>query len=212
MSTKINFSDTVIPQRITENLEHNRPQPYSLTANHTELPIKVLFLSVAKYLSSKKNKKAPAVFKFSDLVGNFLFAAIVEYVENDNKEMPGNWSFYFTTNIEDVPVVENGMYLFTDSEFLTIMSNVFVDKFGAEWLHPQAGVDVPNVAVNTLLTVAKQSNLADESDPTGTFVVEIPGFVSLESSYDTGTGERVITIIPDGPLKKVIKDDYAIQK
>ena len=164
-----------------------------------------MFLSKVKV--SKEDEASALVL--TDTAGNFKFAGIVEYHDNDDKDEPGNWSYVLTLNEEDLKSVEKSKklnkYLFGDDAFKSIFSDVSYDVACIQWQSSQHMYTTCCIIVDTIIQVLdREANTDDSVD------IELPQYVILSASVEEG--EKVFAITPSGELKSIIKDDKMISE
>lgn len=172
---------------------------------------KAFFAATAAYLSKVKVSKADeaVALVLTDLAGNFKFAGIVEYHENENPEEPGNWSFVLTFNEDDVKDLEKRKsvkkYLYGGESFKSVFDKVSYDIAAIEFQHEAYMFDACVIVIDTLKQIldreAKENEVVD---------IEFPGYFTASVSIEGG--EKVFAITPDGHLKEIIKDDIALEK
>lgn len=174
--------------------------------------VKAFFTATAAYLSHikvTKEEEAVAVI-LTDVGGVFKFAGIVEYHgNNENPDEPGNWSFMMTFNEEDVTDLERQKtvkkMLYNNEAFKGIFDKVAYDVAGIAFEHETYMYDACILVIDTLLQVldreAKENEVVD---------IELPGYFTASVGFEGN--EKVFSIVPDGHLKEIIKDDSALEK
>ena len=174
--------------------------------------IKAFFASTSAYLSKVKVTKSDeaVALVLTDISGNFKFAAIVEYHENnDNPDEPGNWSYVMTfdaatlDNIEKSKTVKKLLY--SSDAFKGVFDKVSYDIAGIQFQHQQYMFDACELVVDTLVQVldreAKDGEIVD---------IELPGYFTASVSVEDG--DKIFAITPDGHMKQIIKDDTALDR
>lgn len=177
--------------------------------NRPECIVKSFFASTAAYLSKVKvsdvNEAVALVLR--DPSGNFKFASIVEYHENEeNPDEPGNWSYVQTFNEEDVEILEKSKhvtrYLYGNEAFKSIFDKVSYD-IGVQFQHETYIYDACLLVIDTLHQVLDREAKAGE-----VVDIEFPGYFTASVSVEDG--EKVFAVTPDGHMKAIIKDDAAL--
>lgn len=174
--------------------------------------VKAFFASSAAYLSKVKVSKADEAVALilTDVAGNFKFAGIVEYHENDeNPDEPGNWSYVMTFNSKDVDNLEKHKtvkkMLYSSDTFKAVFDKVAYDVAGIQFQHETYMFDACLLVIDTLLQVldreAKEGEVVD---------IELPGYFTASVAVEDG--EKVFAITPDGHMKQIIKDDTALDQ
>lgn len=173
---------------------------------------KSFFAATATYLGKVKvSKEDEAVaLVLTDVSGNFKFAGIVEYHENEeNKDEPGNWSFTMTLNEDDIKAIEKNKelkkYLYGDDAFKNIFDKVSYDVGGIQFEHERYMYDACLLVVDTLVQVLDREAVENEIVD-----VEMPGYFT--ASVQVEGDEKVFAITPDGAMKALVKSDVALEK
>lgn len=198
----IKLMESQIPQNYSTGLYSEKD--YDLSADHTNIVADILFTGVAQCLGDVKDRKFPSAFVFEANNKDFIAAAIVEYYENeDDPSKPGNWSYTWTWYKDDVPQ-NSKIYRTTQPELSSYFRGVSQGKYG------MAFKDVAGITeVNRYLLVQIKKWL-DENAKEGEEVgVEEPGI--FQASVVVENGEKVFSLVPEGEIKKLIKDDSAIE-
>jgi len=162
-----------------------------------------VILGITDYLALAKSKKQSTAVAINDLKGNLLFAGIVAYHENENEEMPGNWSYEFTfdpEDIKDAKVVNS-----TDGQITRFVQTAASNQYNMYFGNPTMIQVTLETFANTLKRWLDQN--AREGEEVS--VIEEGFFVA---SAVVENGEKVFSVVPDGAMKKIIKDDAAIEK
>ncbi len=173
---------------------------------------KAFFAATSAYLSKVKVTKSDeaVALVLTDISGNFKFASIVEYHENnDNPDEPGNWSYVMTfdsatlDNLEKSKTVKKLLY--SSDAFKGVFDKVSYDIAGIQFEHQGYMFDACMLVVDTLVQVldreAKDGEIVD---------IELPGYFTASVSVEDG--EKVFAITPDGHMKQIIKDDTALDR
>lgn len=158
--------------------------------------------AISEYLGQVKSMEAKTALAIKDTKGNLILAGMVAYHENENEDLPGNWSFEFTFEEEDLEGCD--VKLSTEPYFQRVFSNTMYNLFGFELtdimtLQPCVEESI-NVLKKWLDTNAKEGEKVS---------VEEPGY--FVASVVVENGEKIFAIVPDGSMKRCIKDDSAIE-
>lgn len=174
--------------------------------------VKAFFAASAAYLSKVKVSKADeaVALVLTDIAGNFKFAGIVEYHENEeNPDEPGNWSYVMTFEEKTLETIEKSKslkkLLYSSDAFKAVFDKVAYDVAAIQFQHQTYMYDACLLVVDTLLQVldreAKDGEIVD---------IELPGYFTASVSVEDG--EKVFAVTPDGHMKQIIKDDTALDK
>ena len=163
----------------------------------------VLFTAVSTCLGNAKSKDHPVAFVIDEINGNFVMGAVVEYHEGKSAKDPGNWSYIWTFNAEDIP--DNAkIYKLTDPEIRPFFTSYSVKRFR------YSANDEYFVTCYLLMAKMISKWLSDnvsESDING---VELEGVFQARVAVEDGAVAK--SIEPAGEIKVLIKDDASIEK
>ena len=166
---------------------------------------KALIIGYTGFLGMVKNSKTPTALVIEDKEGNFIVAAVVEYNEESEQEETGNWNYFWTFYKEDIP--ENAtVYDIKSKQCHTTICEV-ANKFErAQYAGSEALISMSVIAFSTLREYLTQN--ANNGD--GGLELVYDNVFKASSTVD---GEDVkLSFIPDGQIKKMIKDDKANEK
>lgn len=170
---------------------------------HVEKVARVLFVGVTRALASIKDQTIPKAVVFKGLDGSFIAAAKIVYVKNDDSGSisSGQWSYAWTYNQEDVE----------DCQIVDVSSNsLIVPFFSSAALELESFVfdnrDTCILMMNLMLEMI-QSWVRENTKEGNDITLILPG--SFEATGSVEDGKIVVSIIPDGELKVLIKDDVA---
>ena len=176
-----------------------------------ERMLKSFIAATSVYLGKVKvsDPNVASALVLTDESGNFEFAGIVEYHENEeNKDEPGNWSYVLTLNEEDLTDLENTKevkkYLYGDDAFKVILDKVAYDIGGIEFQKDSFMYACCKILVETIVQVLDAEAVAND-----TVDIELKGSVTFSVSVEGD--EKVYAVTPDGAMKKLIKDDAALE-
>lgn len=198
MTTK--FEESSIPQNYAQYVS----SAYNLRIEPVwAKPIaETLFESITQHLKNIKEKGKSAI-RIDDKDGNFLIAGVVDYHDNDDAELPGNYSYEFTTNEEDIQNAQKVSKV-TDMEFLNTASIVGTNHS----MVFEKETDIIQLTSGVLKTIIGwlDSNAVEGQEVS----VELDGY--FVATVGVEDGEKIISIVPDGAMKRIIKDDASIEK
>jgi hypothetical protein len=194
--------ESQIPQNYSTGLYSEKD--YDVSPDFTNTLADILFTGVAMCLGDVKDRKFPSVFVFEENNSDFIAAAIVEYFENeDDPSKPGNWNYTWTWYKDDVPA-NSKIYRTTQSELSSYFRGVSQGKYG------MAFRDVAGITEVNRYFLIQVKKWLDENAKEGEEVgVEEPGI--FQASVVIEDGEKVFSLVPEGEIKKLIKDDSAIE-
>ena len=203
------FEETQMYQQYIVNCDTNG---YSFGGDDIpERMLKSFIAATSVYLGKVKvsDPNVAAALVLTDEAGNFEFAGIVEYHENEeNKDEPGNWSYVLTLNEEDLTNLENTKevkkYLYGDDAFKVILDKVAYDIGGIEFQKDTFMYACCKILIETIIQVLDSEAVANE-----TVDIELKGYVTFSVAVEGD--EKVYAVTPDGAMKILIKDDAALE-
>ena len=154
----------------------------------------------ADFLKQVKSKKEATALVYEDMKGNMIAAAIVEYLEGEDGN-PGNWSLVFTFDENDVKGREDikTYSIFGSGPKEVIAARAF-DDFRLRYASPDHLAQIDSLCFKLLYDFLDQNAVEGEK-----FVLSHEGY--FEASVEVVDGEKVMNLIPDGAIKRLIKDD-----
>lgn len=198
----IKLMESQIPQNYATGIYNEKA--YELGAEHTDKVADILFTGVTNCLAEVKKQDTPVAFVFEENNGDFIAAAVVQFLANeDDPTKPGSWSYIWTWYKDDVPSNAH-LYRCSDISMSIYFRGAGLSKYGIQW----EDVSAINECTRYLLAQIKSwlDNNAVEGEEVG--VVQDGVFQATVAIED---GEKVFSIVPDGEIKKLIKDDAAIE-
>jgi hypothetical protein len=198
----INLMESQIPQNYQTGIYNEKG--YELAPEHVDKIADVLFSGVTDCLADIKSKDIPVAFIFEQNNQDFIAGALVQFIPNeDDSTKAGSWSYVWTWYKEDIP--SNARLIrATDIEMSVYFRGTGMRKYGLQW----EDVNAINECCRYLLSKIK--SWLDENAVDGEEVgVELKGV--FQASVAVENGEKVFSIVPDGEIKKMIKDDSAIE-
>lgn len=159
---------------------------------------KSFIIGITDYLSEVKTKDKMNSVVVSDLKGNFIIAAAVSYTEGEDEKSPGNWNYFWTFDEKDIEdSVKHS--LSTDRLRIVINTRAF-QEFRVRFTTFDYITDL-GIRLFRMISDFLDQNAKDGE----TLNVECEGY--FVASVDVINGENVKAFIPDGAMKRLIKDD-----
>lgn len=198
------ITDTELFERIANALEY---KAILLEPEHLGKVIKVLFYGGTKLLGSVKSVDTPKALTFRKADGTFICGAKVSFKKNpDNPDdiSSGSWSYIWTFDEDDI---RDATEIIVDTK-MTVME--FFKAAGRTLFHMNFPDDsVANSIFNTIFELLGRY-LDDNASADEVFTLTMPGI--MEASSEVKDGKIIKTIVPDGEIKILIKDDDAYQE
>ena len=175
----------------------------------------LLFDSITNFMSKVKSTEGSVGFIAEDMDQNFTFGAVVEYHKNDNPDMPGNWSYTFTFDPNDMKDCIT-VYKMSSNEYKEVAIDLGEHYYGLDFeLDNSTNVmETKRILITQIMTNASKAIrqwVEENSVSPQPITTEIKNKVIIEAMLDE-TGTKVFAITPSGELKNVIKDDAAIEQ
>ena len=192
--------ETVIPETWSQELDDVYDNILHPTA--CEKIANTLVEGVSACLNAMKRQDKPVAFVFEEINENFIAGAVVEYHAGKNDD-PGNWSYIWTFNADDIP--DNAKIVkATDLSTHNFFTSASMRKYSFT-IDPESISVIYTVLLKTLSKYLEDN--ATKDDING---VEIPGVLQAQAAIE---GDEVVkSIEPLGEMKVLIKDDAAIEK
>lgn len=198
----IKLMESQVPQNFSSGLYNEKG--YDVGGDFTNIVADILFTGVAECLGDIKTKDFPVAFVFEENNKDFIAAAVVQYFENkDDKNKPGNWNYCWTWYKEDVPDTAR-LVRTTDIQLASYFRSVSQSKYGIAFEN-SAGI----TEVLRYLLVQIKKWLDENASETEEVSIGEEGI--FQASVVVENGEKVYSLVPEGEIKKLIKDDAAIE-
>jgi len=196
----MNFNESTIPMIYAQKMGE---ADLDWDANWTRKIYEVVVTGISDFLALAKSKNNKVAVAVRDLKGNFLMGAIVEYHSNENEDMPGNWSYEFSFDEKDLEGAT--VYLTTDTQFQKQLS---ATAYNLHRIQFEMEIHIETI-IELCVSILKQwlDMNAKEAEEVN---IELIGY--FVASVAIENGEKVIAIIPDGAMKRLIKDDAALEE
>lgn len=194
------FNETSIP--VNYSLDLKSKMMFEWDPQDADKIYATLVASMSRFLAIVKSKEAKKVaLVMKDLKGNFKMAGIVEYHENETKDLPGNWSY--TISFDEKSIEDANVFLTTETRFEQIVANVAHNLYGMMFKTQTYIHDMFGVAVDTLLKY-----LDDNAVEGKTVDVSLDGYAVFSTGIEDGN--KVFAAVPSEAMKVIIKDDAAL--
>ena len=201
----IKIENTNLAEDIKQEVENQLAGGY-LPAVHALRPFKVYMVAITRYLATVKNTKAPVAFTVTDAEGKFYVGAVVEYNDTSSEEdgTTGNWNYYWTFDENDIPK-EATVYDIKNKQTHQIIVKSSLSDCNAQFAGVDSLIKTASVIFGSLIKTLKDTAREDE-------VVELEYDGVFKCQAKVEDDEVVMSIIQDGLIKKMIKDDAALEE
>lgn len=165
--------------------------------------VETIVAGTTDFLSLVKTKEEATALTFDNVKGEMVMAAVVEYNENADGEGQGNWNYYFTFDAKDLEGKKR--YSISSTQVHTVIAKRGYELCRIRFASPNLITEY-SVIFATLIREFLETNAKDGAE----FTVEHEGYFMAASQVEDGVVEK--TLLPDGAMKRLIKDDAATEK
>lgn len=161
-----------------------------------------IIAGTADFLALVKTKDEGVAVTFDNIKGEMIMAAVVEYNDNADGEGQGNWNFYFTFNPKDLEGKKR--YPVSATQIHSVYAKRAYESYRMRFTTASYITDC-SVIFATLMREFLDTNAKDGEE----FSVEHEGYFLGTSAVEDGVVEK--SLLPDGAMKRLIKDDAATE-
>lgn len=178
-------------------IQEARVKSMNITLTDAIEIIQTTIAATSDYLSQVKSKDEKTALVFEDIKGNMIAAGIVEYVEGEDGN-PGSWAYYYSFDEKDIEDAKK--FSIYSSGPKQIYTNRAFDDYRMKFTSPDFIAQLVTIFMEVFVDFLDQN--ANENNK---FSVEHEGF--FVATVEVVDGEKVMNLIPDGAMKRLIKDD-----
>ena len=161
--------------------------------------LEAIIESSSDFLRMVKSKNKTALV-YKDMKGNFIVAAVVSYNEN-TEEGQDNYNYFWTFNEEDV--ADATVYDSSEARVQSLLATRMQESHG---LRPNTNhLVIMTEKILLGLTDYLQENAKEGEE----FQLEDEGYFVATVGVEDGV--IVKSMLPDGPMKTLIKDDATVE-
>ena len=164
--------------------------------------VETVVAGTTDFLAQVKAKDAGVALTFDNVKGEMIMAAVVEYNDNADGDGQGNWNYYFTFDPKDVEGKRR--YQISLTQVHSVIARRGYELCRIRFATPNLITDY-SVIFATLLREFLETNAKDGEE----FSVEHEGYFLATSAVEEGVVEK--SLLPDGAMKRLIKDDAATE-
>lgn len=164
--------------------------------------IETLVSGTADFLAQVKAKDAGVALTIDNVKGEMVMAAVVVYNDNADGDGQGNWNFYFTFDPKDIEGMRR--YQISLSQVHSVIARRGYELCRIRFATPNLITDYA-VIFASLMREFLDANAKDGDE----FTVEHEGYFLASSAVEDGVVEK--SFLPDGAMKRLIKDDAATE-
>ena len=154
------------------------------------------------FLAMTKSKDQGTALVFENLKGDMIMAAVVEYNNNEDGEGQGNWNYYWTFDVKDLE--GKRQYQISSTQVHTVIAKRGYELYRIRFATPTLITEY-SVIFATLMREFLETNARDGEE----FSVKHEGYFLATAAVEDGVVEK--SFLPDGAMKRLIKDDAATE-
>lgn len=176
-----------------------KPQGWALDVDEVEMPFTSTIKAISLFLGIKKNKETAVAVQVKDLRDNVLLTAKVTCHLPEDEDQAPNWSYEMSFN-DDIDLENTKVYESTDLGFYEVLNKTLRSLYGFEYINNSSANAMVVSAIKVLRDWLDNNAKENEIEEVG-----IDGY--FVASVGVENGEKVLSIVPDGACKTLIKDD-----
>ena len=202
--SKVLFTESTLPKDFSNALAEKK---WDWPAPHAELMFKIVFMSIAKFLDANKvieeGKQTKTAVVTKDLNGTFCGGASIQFIQNEDPEMPGNWEFVISLDEKDFEDADK-KFASSDTAFQRLFSNVAMREYNCV---PASALSIFDFMCCSYTTLRNwlQTNVKQGE----TMEIEIPDYFTAAVEADEA-GNIVMSIAPGALIKSALNDHGAL--
>ena len=164
--------------------------------------VETVVAGTTDFLALVKTKEDAVALTFDNVKGEMVMAAVVEYNDNADGEGQGNWNYYFTFDAKDLEGKKR--YSISATQVHSVIAKRGYELCRIRFATPNLITDY-SVIFATLIREFLETNAKDGEE----FTVEHEGYFLATAAVEDGVVEK--SFLPDGAMKRLIKDDIATE-
>lgn len=165
--------------------------------------VETVVAGTTDFLAIVKSKDEPVALTFDNVKGEMIMAGVVEYNDNEDGEGQGNWNYYFTFDPKDLEGVKR--YSISATQVHSVIAKRGYELCRIRFATPNLITDY-SVVFASLIREFLATNAKEGTE----FTVEHEGYFVATASVEDGV--TVMSFLPDGAMKRLIKDDAATEQ
>lgn len=208
---KVNLKESELLVQLVQNV--SEVEKFRLSDVEWLLIIEDLSTTIYKFLGIAKDKEKKVALVFTDATeaNNFLVAGIIEYHKNeDSDEVGGNWSFVYTFDKNDILDCE--VIYSKDIKFIQVFNGVtqtsLMSKNGGPTGYTVDALIVDKIFESIFKYIKNWLDVNARVDEIVDLVLED----HFEASVSIEDGIKVLSMVPHGRAKSMIKDDDMVSE
>lgn len=198
------FNETNIPSDLSKSLAR---LSWIVPAEHAYKIVNSLFTGISNYLAGVKNTKVPKGVVMKSKSNEFMVGAKVEFFTNEEDSTnpsAGRWDYVWTTDEDDMKGVDV-IDAFSNNPVIVYIKAAAHSLYNMKFAGTDSCVACMTTAIEMIMNWLRDNTTAAEE----AVLVLDNCFKAVGQVED---GKLFISIIPDGSMKVLIKDDTNIQE
>lgn len=206
-----NFIESTIPNSILQRMDLLN---FFWRNELSEVCVKSLIESMARFLSIKKSKDKTVAIVLKDLNEQFVFAAYTTFIQQTEPGADeGSYSINYTFDESEINDKTMVVYNFDDPEMRQEFENTAYIKDGLVWkFHEADDPDRPCEASSTNINSLIMNTIKEYMETNVNFdnQLNINGYMVFTAEAESG-GNIYISCEPSPVIKQFMKDDNSIR-
>ena len=196
------LTETSIPQNYSAKLYNELC--YDFSASFTPMMADIIFTAVSQFLGDIKSKDKPTSFVIKKANDDFIAGATIMFIPNeDDKTKAGSWSYTWTWNKDDIP--SNATLVdITDPNGYKYFRVIAASKYNAAFRDQGSIIEITRYLLETI-----SKWLDDNATDTEEIGVQLEGVFLATATVENGVIYK--SLVPEGEIKKLIKDDSQLE-
>lgn len=198
-----NLKETSIAKNFYEYMYNEKD--FDIAEESVPKLINILFIGTSNVLSAFKSTERPTAFVFKEPGdnGEFIAGAVVQFIPNEDPTNPGNWNYFWTWDKDDIEK-DFRIYSMANAETVSFFRSVAQNNYSMGFRNFDA---INEVTKGLLRTISKWlDDNAVEGEERGVELDDV-----FQARVKVENGEKIKSLEVGGELKKLIKDDAAIE-
>lgn len=206
-----NFIESTIPNNILQKMD---TLGFFWRNELSEVCIKSLIESMARFLSTKKSKDKTIAVVLKDLNDQFVFAAYSTFInQTEIGADEGSYSINYTFEADEINDKTMTIYDFDDPEMRMVFENTAYIKDGLVWkFHEADDPERPSEASSLNINSVIMNSVKEYMEANANFdnQLNLNGYMIFTAEAESG-GNIYISCEPSPVIKQFMKDDNSIR-
>lgn len=202
--TKIKFEETTIPANMCSKVQ--RDAGWVLMPVMPKMLMEIMLSSSVSYLKQNLGDDNAMAIIFTDEQEKALLAVVARNHQSENAGEPGNMSLELVVDMDDISdIPEAKKVLFTDETFMPLFDITSYKMYRATYGSAEFSIGLIRALLGELFLWLDTNAKAEEE-----VTIDLVGFA--EFTVGVEDGQKVMSFVPSGELKREIKDDKKLEE